>query len=338
MVPDEFMTVIEILEYLFCLMMYQKDLILNLQYIHLKPSTQKKRYCFFYINQEYIYTQLPAFWNIEIKSDSNDYNHCPNKMHHRMNKLLNQIHVYSGCRSKCSNNFKKLKDLFLQLLQENKLNCMYCPIIEKEIQEFKDDSRYIRDFYSGFRELNFDELKQIIDPHIKYIKMILHQTRSNAIQEKIIIAVRETFFKFKTEFTQTLMDGKHVDFIHQKFAHCMKANLMTLVTFINFKDINFSDWFNSLFKFQLHLTNPEISLNVFEKEKIFMKIFSILYLLFPENNTDSIAPFILVFKENKKIKMNIILSDLSFYHPFLRGDCLTKYNFHDQNDCDQIQI
>ncbi|NBW58020.1 hypothetical protein EBR43_09650, partial [bacterium] len=34
--------------------------------------------------------------------------------------------------------------------------------IEKEIQEYESDAIYIRDFYSGFREMSVEEYKKII--------------------------------------------------------------------------------------------------------------------------------------------------------------------------------
>jgi len=328
LIPNEFMTIIEILEYIFCLMIIDADLILDLRDIELIPVVNKKRCCFFNIEGEYIYTQLPAFWKLKIRNDHDRLNQCPNRLLHKILDLLNQIHEYSDARSKSCIGFKRLRDLFGRLHQENRFDCSYCPIIEKEIQEYESDAIYIRDFYSGFREMSVEEYKKIIEPHVKYLKIILNQTRSLTIQDRIIRIVRDTYLEYKEDYIGAMMAGRPVEMIHQKFAHHLKAKLMALVTFISFKNIDFTEWFNSIFRFQVNLANTELQFDSAYKKKLFKHIFSLLYLVFPEDIHESIDPEILVFQDYKKKRLKVCIPDLMFYHPFLRGECFRQYSLH----------
>jgi hypothetical protein len=305
-------------------MIFDINLFIDIYDIELIPVSNLKRGCFFKIDGEYIYTQLPAYWKIKLNiKDNTNYYQCPNKKQHKMMYFLKQIYELSEKRKKTSKNYEQLHILFKQLIEENHFDCKYCPQLEQELKQFGKDKDLIRDVYCGFREREISYYQELIKDHLKFTKILLDQTRSNDIHKKILLILKETFQEFKIQYEDCILNYKSTNKIYEKFKQNIQGKLMTEISFIHFKNIDFKKWFDSLFKFQMELKIYDSDFDIHYKKTLFKKILCLLYILFPEEDLYLIEKYAYVYENKTRYKIEWDIYDILLYHPFLRGNMIS---------------
>jgi hypothetical protein len=113
-----------------------------------------------------------------------------------------------------------------------------------------------------------------------------------------------------------------VEKVYEKFKQKLQGLLMTRISFIHFKNIDFKEWFKSLFMFQLELQTLDTVASQ-KKETWAKKILLLLYYLFPENTTTRKESKSLIMDSSAKKKLiPMDLATIQEFHPILRGSCL----------------
>jgi len=324
--PREFQTVIEILEYLFCRILYDPSLSMDIHKLRIEPSNKPKRHLFWKTGQDILYTPYPAWWKIHCEG-SPEKQHCPYRPDHEMVELFRYIVTSCNDRAKRHQGFRKLQGLFRKLEEEYAFTgCIYCAQLEKEIKDLGYPVDMVVDYYTGWKEDEGDveTLKEILKPHIDYCGVLMKQTRSTIIRKDLLHVLSMTYGNHKTEYESAVLRHADLQSCYQKFSRDMQSALLERVPFLSLKNIDFNAWFRSLFYFQLELrdlSHPET-----EKRVLFCKkVLFLLYYLFPEglpeaDELDGYPSCFLLENGKKPIKLTVSGKTLYEYHPMIRGN------------------
>jgi hypothetical protein len=323
---NEFSTIIEILQYLFCRMIQDPTFTPSLESVDLVPTNRYKRHVFFRIGDEYIYAPCPAYWKIEILEIPQQQEfHCPRKQDHNLLLFIQNLRIMASKRKNISVEFHQLHVLLDQLYQEVEFHCEFCPILEKQVLEMGiKPLEYIKPYYTGFRDPEKDpeELRELLKKHVRCCEIILQQTRNATLQKEILGIIHDCYLSHKKDFEHGLLEGRPVEKVYEKFKQKLQGLLMTRISFIHFKNIDFKEWFKSLFMFQLELQTLDTVASQ-KKETWAKKILLLLYYLFPENTTTRIESKSLIMDSSAKKKLvPVDLATIQEFHPILRGSCL----------------
>jgi len=325
--PNEFNTIVDSLKYIFCKILYESHVIPDFKNIYLIESNHLKRHLFFKIQNDFIYTPLPAFWDIQFRLAENPkWEGCPSRLDHEILDLIKNIYLHAENREKISIGYFQLRVLFQQLEKENNFGCSYCRLRTFEMNELGYPILFLNDFYIGFRENSVENLQKILKKHIEYCYLITKQSRSPDIQKSLIQIVQDVYYEHKKIYEKAIFNHQPLDPVTDQFKRKLENNLLKFMPFLSFKNIDFKEWFKSLFMFQLEL-NTTVSESLICREELCKKILFLLFYLFPEDLKDkdkSSVPCLLYNKsESQSFSMNP--KTLYSYHPMLRGSIITNY-------------
>ena len=326
--PNEFNTVLEILEYIFCKMLWQPTFIPDFLQIYVTESNEPKRHIFYKIENDIIYTPLPGFWDVTFKSPDNPkWEGCPSRLDHEMLDLLKNISNYAQTREIVSAPFHQLRILFQQFEKENPLPCSFCRLREYEMKELNIPLLYLNDFYIGFRECSLEKLQEIIKKHVEYCQIITKQSRSPEIQKNLLQIIQSVYYEQKIQYEEAIFNHDLLDPITDQFKRKLENNLLKLLPFLTFKNIDFEQWFKSIFLFQLEL-KENVSESLIQRQSLCKKILFLLFHLFPESLSDLKQKQVPCKLYHKKKKEPFIFSTPSHalyaFHPILRGAVIKK--------------
>lgn len=318
--PNEFNTILETLQYIFCRIIYTENICPLLNEIYLIPNDLNKRHVFFKVQQDYIYAPIPANWDISFKIKKSKYKNCPNEFDHKLIKLINDLINILEIR-KNDLNFNKLLNLFLQINQEYNFNCKFCNYIYKEKKELGLQDIFIDRIYISPRESDLNQVKESLEFHIRYSEIISNQIRSFDLKKIFFDILFNEYYLYKKDYENALINNEPILNLYNNFKNNITNQVVKIIPFLSFKNIYFDKWFKSIFLFELDLQK---NVNKKFKTKLYYstKIMLLLYYLFEESNNNNMDEKCIIFKENKQIIKKINLEKMYEYHPIIRGNCL----------------
>ena len=155
-IPNQELIIIEILLYIFVYSLYNKHF--NIIEVNLIPSSLQKRIYIYDIQNEWIYTSLPSFWEINLITCTETIN-CPNIELHLLLNFINKCIEFSEPRIHLKE-MKKLYNFFKLMSQELYFQCQYCIKYKKELKKINKET-YLHLFYSSIQETSFDNFTEV---------------------------------------------------------------------------------------------------------------------------------------------------------------------------------
>lgn len=321
--PNQFQTILEILQYTFCLIMYHKGQCPALDEIHLIPNNKKKRHVFFKIHNDYIYAPIPAKWDIVLKIKKSKHAHCPYRSDHQFTDLLSEILGALTILGTEHKDFKTLHNLFSLILKEFNFKCDFCQRLSIEKSELGFPLLYIDKIYTSLRNASPQRLKEDLNDHVTFSETIARQIRNETLKEHFFKILFNTYFSMKNEFERSLLMNESVTMVYQNFSHTITDLVLQNIPFLQFKNISFEKWFKSLFLFELDLQkrNP---LDEDKKNKFCSKTIALMYYLFREECPVEIEPISFIYRGAIQ-RMKLDRESLYAYHPLLRGNVVHHF-------------
>lgn len=318
---NEFETIIEILQYVLSMIIFSTKICPSLDEIHIIPSLKKKRHVFFQIeNDDFIYSPIPANWDIIFKIKKSTVAHCPFEYDHKFYSLLKDIIDVLTIQKKFHNKFNILYKLFFKIMNEYNFQCLFCKQLEKEIQQLKIPALYIRDIYKSLKHttITVEEMKENLSHHLEYSEYCNYQIRNPELKQTFFTILFFYYFKYKTQYKKALINNEPTDPIYQDFKNAIINNVIRIIPFISYKNISFEKWYKSLFLFELDLQETKKTNR--RCKPFVVKILFLLYYLFDEKISIEFEKDSIIHQKDKILFKKT--ENLYEYHPILRGNCI----------------
>ena len=318
---NEFETIIEILQYVFSMIIFSTGICPSLDEIHIIPSHKKKRHVFFHIeNDDFIYAPIPANWDIIFKIKKSTLGHCPFEYDHKFYSLLKNIIDILTIQKKFHYKFTILYKLFFRIMNEYNFHCVFCEKLEEEIQQLQISPLYIRDIYKSLKDtkITVEEMKENLFDHLQYSENCNNQIRNPELKQTFFSILFFSYFKYKTQYKKALINHEPIDPIYQNFKNSIINHVIQIIPFISYKNISFEKWYKSLFLFELDLQE---TIKKSKRCKPFVvKILFLLYYLFDEKISIEFEKDSIIHQKDKILFRKT--ENIYEYHPILRGHCI----------------
>ena len=331
LIPQQEDAIVEILQYVFTHMLYKQNTNLILSNIRLQGTDRSRLHFFFHTGEDILYAPGTPYWDIELNYDPSSSRHlytgCPYRQEHFLLAFLNDLQKSCVPRQNAFPVLKRLHRLIQQIGKEMDFECEFCQTREKQLKDLEMERRLVEPFFHSLVDTDLENLSTILEPHQKNCEKILKQMRSPSIQEGFLEIVKTTFFNYKTQYESHLLKNLPLQDIYNGFKKTMMDRMMQLTPFVTYHEIQFKDWFRSLFLFQLDLKSPLPE----DRSRAMLfckKIVLLLYYLFQEKMERTLPGIIIVKDKKGKRRMSVSKENMKHlydFHPVLRGSYLETF-------------